>query len=281
MVTAAANLHGLLLEHTHARRSLAGIEHSGTRSLQPFHILTGHGGDTAHALHDVQHQTLRLQQRTHLAGDNHSDVALLHLASITHQHLDLHLRVEAVEHFLSDFHAGQDTVFLNQEMALAHRILGDAAQGGMVAVANVLGKRQVNKSVDQFVNTQHSNRRLEDFVKIDTEAYAQAKTRVVLEALGTHVVIEFRLNGNGAADEEGVAHIDIGQEIIIAFGVLIVSTSTEIDAVLTDVITHAGTNSQIIRIFLMNTPMCLSQCHHIVHKEITDLAVDVEIPLGG
>ena len=148
VVTAAANLHGLLLEHTHARRSLAGIEHTGTSPLQPFHIAGGHRSNATHALHDVQHQALSLQQRTYLTGDNHSDVAFLNLASVTHQHLDLHLSIETVEHFLGYFHASQNTVFLNQQMTLAHRILGDTAQGSMVAITNVLGKRQVNKSVN-------------------------------------------------------------------------------------------------------------------------------------
>ena len=60
MVATATDLHGLLLEHTHARRRLAGIEHTGLRTLQSLHVLIGHGGDTAHALHDIQHQALRL-----------------------------------------------------------------------------------------------------------------------------------------------------------------------------------------------------------------------------
>jgi hypothetical protein len=36
-------------------------------------------------------------------------------------------------------------------MRLSHRILGDATKGGMVAVTDILGKRQINQSVDQFV----------------------------------------------------------------------------------------------------------------------------------
>ena len=77
VVTAAANLHGLLLQHAHARRRLAGVKHAGLRTLQALHIFVRHGGNTTHALHDVQHQTLRLQQRAHAAGDNHGYVALL------------------------------------------------------------------------------------------------------------------------------------------------------------------------------------------------------------
>ena len=64
MVRATADLDGLLLEHTHTRSGLAGIEHTGASALQTLHILIGHGGNTTHALHDIQHQTLGLKQRT-------------------------------------------------------------------------------------------------------------------------------------------------------------------------------------------------------------------------
>ena len=102
VVAAAANLHGLLLQHTHTWRRLAGVKHTGTSALQPFDIPVGHRGDTAHTLHDIQHQALRLQQRTHTSRHNHSDVAFLHAATVAHQYLDLHLRVEAVEHLLGN-----------------------------------------------------------------------------------------------------------------------------------------------------------------------------------
>ena len=38
------------------------FEHTGMGSLQSLHILIRHRSDTTHALHDVQHQTLCLQQ---------------------------------------------------------------------------------------------------------------------------------------------------------------------------------------------------------------------------
>ena len=148
MVAAAANLHGLLLEHAHARSGLAGVEHAGARSLQSLHVLIGHGGNAAHALHDVQHQALSLKQRAHLARDNHGDIALLHPTSVAHQHLHLHRWIEAAEHLLGYLHTSQYAVFLNEKMALTHCIFRNAAEGGVVAVANVLGKRQVDEPVD-------------------------------------------------------------------------------------------------------------------------------------
>jgi hypothetical protein len=38
-------------------------------------------------------------------------------------------------------------------MTLAHGILGDAAQGSVIAITNILGKRQIYQSVNQFINT--------------------------------------------------------------------------------------------------------------------------------
>ena len=153
VVASASDLHGLLLEHAHAGRRLAGVEHTCLRTLQPLYILVCHRGDTAHALHDVQHQALRLQQRAYLTCHYHGDVALLHTRTVAHQHLHLHGGVEAAEHLLGNLHTGEDAVFLDQQMRLAHRVLRDATERGMVTVTDILGKRQIDKSVNQFVNT--------------------------------------------------------------------------------------------------------------------------------
>ena len=147
MVHATADLHGLLFEHTHTGRGLAGIEHAGLGAFQTLHITVGHRGDAAHTLHDVKHQALCLKQRTYTSGNNHGDVTFLHTRTISHQYLHLHIRVEAMEHLLSHFHTGQNTIFLDQQMALAHSILGDAAKRSVVAISDIFGKRQINQSV--------------------------------------------------------------------------------------------------------------------------------------
>ena len=153
VVTATADLHGLLLEHTHAWGGLAGIEHTGAGALEALHVSVSHGGDAAHTLHDIEHEALCLQQGAHASADNHGDIALLHAAAVAHQHFHLHLRVETAEHLLGHFHASQDAILLDEQMATAHGILWDAAERGMVAVADILGKRQVNQSVDKFFYT--------------------------------------------------------------------------------------------------------------------------------
>ena len=155
MVHAAADLDGLLLQDAEARRRLARVEDVGSRALQALHVAARHRGDAAHALHDVEHQTLRLQQRAHLARDDEGHVARLDMGAVMDEDLHLERRVEAVEHLAGNLHAREHALLLDEELALAHRLLGDAAKGGVVAVANILGKGQIDQSLFQFFYTQH------------------------------------------------------------------------------------------------------------------------------
>jgi hypothetical protein len=49
-----------------------------------------------------------------------------------------------------NFHSCQDTFFLNQEPGFPESCFGNAAECGMIAVANILGKSQINEFVRQF-----------------------------------------------------------------------------------------------------------------------------------
>ena len=56
----------------------------------------------------------------------------------------------STEHFLGNLYTCQDAVFLDQEVALAHSILRDTTQRGVVAIADILCKSEVYQSVVQF-----------------------------------------------------------------------------------------------------------------------------------
>ena len=116
VVTATTNLHGLLLQHAQAWCGLAGVQHTGLGTLQQLHILVGHGGNTTHTLHDIQHQSLGLEQRTNLTRYHHGDVALFNMCAVRHQHLDLHIGVETMEHFLGNLYTCQNTVLLDEQV---------------------------------------------------------------------------------------------------------------------------------------------------------------------
>ena len=62
MVDSATDFDSHLFEDTHPRCCLAGIQHTGVSAFQLFGIFAGHGCDTAHALHHVQHQAFGLEQ---------------------------------------------------------------------------------------------------------------------------------------------------------------------------------------------------------------------------
>ena len=85
----------------------------GSGSLQRFDILAGCRSNAAHALHDVQHQPFRLQQRLHLPFDNERDVPLLHFRTVVDEHRHLQFRVERVKDTFSHFHARQYAVFFD------------------------------------------------------------------------------------------------------------------------------------------------------------------------
>ena len=152
VVAASSNLHGLFLQHAHAGCGLASVQHAGLGALQPLHVAVGHGGYAAHALHDVEHETLRLQQRAHTARDDHGNVALMDMGAVLHEYLDLHVGIKAAKYLLGYLDACQYAVLLDEQVALAHGVLRNATQGGVVAVANVFGKRQVDEPVNELLD---------------------------------------------------------------------------------------------------------------------------------
>ena len=147
MVHTATNLHSLLLQHAETWSGLAGIEDVSLGTFEALHILGSHGSDTAHALHDVEHEALCLKQRTGLTLYNHGDVALLHVGTILQQNLHLHGRVKAGEYLLSHFYTSQYAIFLDEQMAFTHGVLRNATQGCVVAITDILSKCQVYQLV--------------------------------------------------------------------------------------------------------------------------------------
>ena len=155
VVHPAAYLHGSLLEHAHARGGLAGVEYAGVQTLEPLHIAAGHGGDTAHALHHVEHEALGLQQRLDTPLDYKSHIAGFHLGTVFDIDGHLQLGVEAVEYLAGYLYTGQYAGLLNQQFRFSHGRCGYTTQGRVVSVAYILGKCQVDQLVDQLLGSFH------------------------------------------------------------------------------------------------------------------------------
>lgn len=60
VVHPASNLHGLLLEDSHSRSRLSGVEDMASRSGYALYVAVCHRSYSAHTLHDIQHQPFRL-----------------------------------------------------------------------------------------------------------------------------------------------------------------------------------------------------------------------------
>ena len=152
VVHATTNLHGFLLQHTHARSGLASVEHTSLGACidECLLILVSHRSDAAHTLEDVEHEAFCLKETLLFTLDGHHNVARLHMGAILYIHFHLHRGVEAAEHFLGYLHASKDAFLLDEKLALAVGIGRDAAERGVVAVANVFCKCEVDESIVEF-----------------------------------------------------------------------------------------------------------------------------------
>ena len=155
VVTAATNLDGFLLEHAHAGSGLASVENAGLEALEALCIAGCGCCHAAHALHDIEHQALGLQQGANTPRNDKGNVAGLDMGTVANHDLHLQLGVKFLKHAARDSHASQDALFLDDEALATHLVGGDAAQGGSVAVTDVLGKRQIDQLVNQFFSCFH------------------------------------------------------------------------------------------------------------------------------
>ena len=147
VVLAAADLHGHLVQHAHAGRGLARVEHARTEPFEVLHVEGRLRGHAAHALHDVEQDAFGLEQRAQAPRDVERHVARPHAVAVGEDAFEPHLRIEAVQHDLGDLDAGDDALLFAEQAHAAVFVLGDAAERGVVAVADVL----LDAEFDQFV----------------------------------------------------------------------------------------------------------------------------------
>ena len=158
MVHTATDFHSFFFQHTHAGSGFASVEHASVGAFKLLHIASCHCGDTAHALHNVEHQTFGLEQTAHTACYHHGHIAGLHVGSVFDEYLHLHFGVETVEHFFGNADAGQDAGFLDEQLRFAHGIFRDAAKCGVVAITDIFRERKVNQFFVEFVYCIHNLR---------------------------------------------------------------------------------------------------------------------------
>ncbi len=77
-------------------------------------------------------------------------ISWFHVCAVGDVDFHLHGGVKPMKYLLGHFHSGNDTFLLDEQFAFSSLCLGDAAQGGVVSVADVLGKCQVDEPVVEF-----------------------------------------------------------------------------------------------------------------------------------
>ena len=73
------------------------------------------------------------------------------MVAVVEQLLHLQTKVKTAEYSLGYLYAGQDAFLLDQQLLRSLGVLGDAAQGGVVTIANILGKGEVYQLFFKFV----------------------------------------------------------------------------------------------------------------------------------
>ncbi len=155
VVAASADAHCFFFEHTHAGSGLAGVEHLGLETFETLLVFRGLSGDAAHALHDVEHHAFCLQEGAHRALDLKGYVAGFHMGAVVDIDRHLQFRVEFLKYFAGNLDSGKYSFLLDNETLHSTLVGGNGAQGGVVAVAYVLCKRERQKVVDKFIFSFH------------------------------------------------------------------------------------------------------------------------------
>ena len=123
VVGSASDLHGLFFEQTHSGGRLAGVEHFSLQSCQTLLIAGRGGGYAAHALHDVEHGALCLEQGSYASLHLESHIAGLHVRAVGKIYGHFQFRIEILEYFACYLHSGEYSLFLDYE-ALASAGVG-------------------------------------------------------------------------------------------------------------------------------------------------------------
>ena len=94
VVHTASEYYSLFLQIAQTRRRLTGVEHVATGVLDEGLILMRGGRYAGHALHDIEHRTLDLQETQLFTIDLESHVSGLHMIAVMQELLHTALRIE-------------------------------------------------------------------------------------------------------------------------------------------------------------------------------------------
>ena len=148
VVLATADLHCHFVQHAHTGCGLTGIQHFGFQTLQAIGIDRRLSRHATHSLHNIEQDTLGLQQRLQTTRHVERHVAHLHASTIFEQLLELHLGIQTVEYHLRNLDTCNDTLLLAQQAHTTALLGRNAAERGVITIANIL----FNSKFDQLFN---------------------------------------------------------------------------------------------------------------------------------
>ena len=103
-----------------------------------------------HALHDIEHCALDLQQTQLLAIDLESDIARFHMIAVMQELLEPALGVEIVNDLFRHLYTGKYSRVLNNQLLTTHLGRRYTTERGMITVADILFKPNSNKLTKFF-----------------------------------------------------------------------------------------------------------------------------------
>ena len=94
------------------------VKHACLRAgiYQRLLIAVGHRCYSAHALHDIEHQALSLQQTLALAFHHKRHITPLHVFAVPNEYFHLKCRVKTLEYFARHLYSGNYTFLLDKKL---------------------------------------------------------------------------------------------------------------------------------------------------------------------
>src|SRR5690606_13333139 len=131
---------------------LAGVDDSGVGTGNLVHQPARGGGNAAHALHAVEHQAFRSQNRARRAFYAESDIAAPDGGAIFECDLNQKPEIEMGEYPPGEKDSGKNTILLYQEFGRCRLIRIDRTKRRMVPFTNVFLQSLLNEPIQVFIS---------------------------------------------------------------------------------------------------------------------------------
>ena len=145
MVHTSAKHDCFFLQVTQTRRGLTGIKYVAAGVLNEGLVFMRGGRHTRHALHDIEHRALDLQQAEFLTIYLEGYIARFDMIAIMQELLKAALGIKIVNDLFGYFHTGEYTGVLDDQLLTTHLGRRNTTERSVVTITDVLFKPDSNK----------------------------------------------------------------------------------------------------------------------------------------